>query len=236
MTGAAARGVRDFPSRRSRSAACRPQSRTARPTAITTAPPRWLAPGDLLDQPQATPPTGRNIRCPSLTYHEGVPGHHLQISLAQEAGHADAAQDRLLRPTPKAGRSIPSSSPRRSAAITGIERAGYLQAFLFRVGAAGGRHRPQRQGLEPREGGRLDGAPPASRARASQREIERYSLAGQACSYKVGHLAWLRARDSAKKIPGCQVRHQGFHEVLKDGAMPLTILQRRVEAARPRQA
>ena len=63
-----------------------------------------------------------------------------------------------------------------------------------------------------------------------QREIERYCASiGQACSYKVGHLAWLRARDTAKKILGDKFDIRQFHEVLQDGAMPLTILQRRVE-------
>jgi uncharacterized protein (DUF885 family) len=63
-----------------------------------------------------------------------------------------------------------------------------------------------------------------------QREVERYCCSiGQACSYKVGHLAWLRARDSARKILGDKFDIKDFHEVLKDGAMPLTILQRRIE-------
>jgi uncharacterized protein (DUF885 family) len=63
-----------------------------------------------------------------------------------------------------------------------------------------------------------------------KREVDRYCASiGQACSYKVGHLAWLRARDTAKKILGDKFDIRQFHEVLKDGAMPLTILQRRVE-------
>jgi hypothetical protein len=37
----------------------------------------------------------------------------------------------------------------------------------------------------------------------SQREIERYSVSpGQACSYKIGHAAWLRARENARRIAG----------------------------------
>ena len=63
-----------------------------------------------------------------------------------------------------------------------------------------------------------------------QREVERYCISiGQACSYKVGHLAWLRAREKAKAILGAKFDIKQFHEVLKDGSMPLTILERRVE-------
>jgi uncharacterized protein (DUF885 family) len=64
----------------------------------------------------------------------------------------------------------------------------------------------------------------------SQREVERYcTQAGQACSYKVGHMAWTRARAKAQAILGPRFDVKRFHEVLKDGAMPLTILERRVE-------
>ena len=63
-----------------------------------------------------------------------------------------------------------------------------------------------------------------------QREVERYCISiGQACSYKVGHLAWLRAREKAKAILGAKFDIKQFHEVLKDGSMPLTILERRIE-------
>jgi uncharacterized protein (DUF885 family) len=51
---------------------------------------------------------------------------------------------------------------------------------------------------------------------------------GQACSYKVGHKAWIDARAEAQKTLGPKFDLKRFHEVLKDGAMPLSILQRRI--------
>jgi uncharacterized protein (DUF885 family) len=67
-----------------------------------------------------------------------------------------------------------------------------------------------------------------ARAR-SQREVERYcTQMGQACSYKVGHIAWSRARDDAKKRLGAKFDIKQFHEVLREGAMPLSILERRI--------
>ena len=63
----------------------------------------------------------------------------------------------------------------------------------------------------------------------SQREVERYcTMIGQACSYKVGHMAWTRARAASQKALGARFDLKQFHEVLKDGAMPLTILERRI--------
>jgi uncharacterized protein (DUF885 family) len=70
-----------------------------------------------------------------------------------------------------------------------------------------------------------------------QREVERYCVSiGQACSYKIGHLAWLRAREAAKAQLGARFDLKQFHEVLKDGAMPLTILERRVRERAAAQA
>jgi uncharacterized protein (DUF885 family) len=51
---------------------------------------------------------------------------------------------------------------------------------------------------------------------------------GQACSYKVGHTAWVRAREEAKRTLGPKFDIKRFHEVLREGAMPLSILERRV--------
>ena len=63
----------------------------------------------------------------------------------------------------------------------------------------------------------------------AQREIERYCVSiGQACSYKIGHIAWIRARAKAQATLGDKFDLKQFHEVLKEGAMPLTILERRI--------
>jgi uncharacterized protein (DUF885 family) len=63
----------------------------------------------------------------------------------------------------------------------------------------------------------------------SQREVERYcTMIGQACSYKVGHTAWTHARAEAQKALGPKFDIKQFHEVLREGAMPLSILERRI--------
>jgi uncharacterized protein (DUF885 family) len=65
----------------------------------------------------------------------------------------------------------------------------------------------------------------------TQREVERYcTQAGQACSYKVGHAAWARARAKAQAAMGDAFDLKGFHDILKEGAMPLTLLEQRVDA------
>ncbi len=169
---------------------------------------------------------------PSLTYHEGVPGHHLQLSLV--AG----LDTPLLRKFSFFGAYVEGwalYAEQLADELGGyagpIERAGYLQSFLFRAArlvADTGLH-AKRWTREQATDYFVDTVGFA-RPR-SQREIERYcTMPGQACSYKLGHISWLRARDTAKKILGDRFDVKQFHEVLRDGAVPLTILERLVEA------
>ena len=59
------------------------------------------------------------------------------------------------------------------------------------------------------------------------REVERYCVwPGQACSYKIGHIAWVRTRDKVKAIQGAKFDIRQFHEILLEGGLPLTILER----------
>jgi len=63
-------------------------------------------------------------------------------------------------------------------------------------------------------------------------EVERYIVApGQALAYKVGMLKILELRERAKTALGSRFDIREFHdEVLKNGAMPLSVLERVIEA------
>ena len=61
-------------------------------------------------------------------------------------------------------------------------------------------------------------------------------MPGQACSYKIGHVSWLRARAKAKTILGAKFDVQQFHEILRNGAVPLVILERLAEERARAQA
>jgi len=169
---------------------------------------------------------------PSLTYHEGVPGHHLQISTAQRADTHTLRKISFFGAYLEGWALYAEQLANELGGYAGpIERAGYLQSFLFRAArlvADTGLH-AKRWTREQATDYFVDTVGFA-RPR-SQREIERYcTMPGQACSYKLGHISWLRARDSAKKILGDKFDVKQFHEVLRDGAVPLTILERLVEA------
>jgi uncharacterized protein (DUF885 family) len=176
---------------------------------------------------------------PSLTYHEGVPGHHLQLSLAQKSKDIPMLRKISFYNAYSEGWALYAEQlADEIGGYDGLERAGYLQSFLFRATRL-----VVDTGLNSKGWSRekavdyMLGTTGFPRPRV-QREIERYCCSiGQACSYKIGHLAWLRARETAQKMLGDKFDIRQFHEVLKDGAMPLKVLQRRVETlARARLA
>ena len=166
---------------------------------------------------------------PTLTYHEAVPGHHLQISIQQQADIP------LIRRT--ASFSAYSEGWALYAEQLADEmgmyqgdpfgRAGFLQSFLFRavrLVVDTGMHfkrwsREQAIDYMVANTG-------YARTRAA-REIDRYCIwPGQACSYKVGHTVWTRLRDQARAKLGARFDIKDFHDAALDpGGAPLTVLE-----------
>ena len=167
---------------------------------------------------------------PSLTYHEGVPGHHLQISIAQKSGDLPMIRKTSFYSAYGEGWALYSEQlSDELGGYNGIERAGYLQSFLFRATRL-----VVDTGLNSKRWSHekavdyMIGTTGFARGRV-QREIERYCASiGQACSYKIGHIAWMRARAESQKTLGSKFDIKQFHEVLHEGAMPLSILERRI--------
>lgn len=169
---------------------------------------------------------------PSLTYHEGVPGHHLQISIAQ------GADTHTLRKISFFGAYLEGwalyaeqLSEELGGYADALERAGYLQSFLFRAARLVVDTGIHTKGWSREQATQYFVDNVGFARPRSQREIERYCVSpGQACSYKLGHAAWLRARDNARQILGARFDVKAFHDVLHEGAVPLTLLEQRVEA------
>jgi uncharacterized protein (DUF885 family) len=179
---------------------------------------------DLGDWPKYTLPT--------LSYHEGVPGHHLQISIAQESKDIPTLRKLGFFSAYSEGWALYAEQLADELGAyrdNPLGRAGFLQSFLFRAARL-----VVDTGLHSNRWSReqatdyLVKTTGFARPR-SQREVERYcTQMGQACSYKVGHTAWVRARADAQKRLGAKFDLKQFHEVLREGAMPLSILERRI--------
>ena len=139
------------------------------------------------------------------------------------------ARSAASRPIARAGRSIPSSSPTSSAAIEGLERAGYLQSFLFRAARL-----VVDTGLHAKRWSREQAtdymvATTGFARPRSQREVERYcTQIGPGLQLQGRPYRLARARAEAQTDARRRFDIKQFHEILQDGAMPLSILERRI--------
>ncbi len=167
---------------------------------------------------------------PSLTYHEGIPGHHLQLSYVNKAGQLPLLLRNTFISAYGEGWALYSEQlADELGAYSGIEKAGYLQSFLFRAARLvvdTGIH--FKRWTREQATDYMVATTGFTRPR-SQREVERYcTQAGQACSYKIGHNKWMELRQKAQAALSDKFSLPWFHEVLKDGIMPLSLLEQRV--------
>ena len=168
---------------------------------------------------------------PALTFHEGVPGHHLQGSYSQLSGDLPMLLRNMFLSAYGEGWALYAEQlADELGAYTGIERAGYLQSFLFRAARL-----VIDTGLHAKRWSReqaidyMVATTGFARPRC-QREVERYcTQIGQACSYKIGHTAWVKNRARAQAALGDRFSLPWFHEVLKEGVMPLSMLEARID-------
>ncbi|HEX8900346.1 DUF885 domain-containing protein [Vitreimonas sp.] len=169
---------------------------------------------------------------PTLNYHEGVPGHHWQISIQQESGSIPFIRSAML------GFSAFSEGWGLYAEQLADElgaydadplgRLGYLQSATFRASRL-----VVDTGMHHKRWTREQAIASMVEATGDQEssvttEIERYCVwPGQACSYMVGRQAINRMRDSARAALGARFDLKGFHDtMLANGAVPLSVLER----------
>ncbi|MEY2509174.1 MAG: hypothetical protein QOH01_3503 [Verrucomicrobiota bacterium] len=169
----------------------------------------------------------------TLAYHEGVPGHHWQIATAQE-----------LKGLPQFRKLIPFTAYSEGWALYTewlAKEAGWydgdpfgdlgrLQAELFRAvrlvvdTGIHAKRWPREQAITYMHDKTGMGEKEVTA------EIERYIVnPGQACAYKVGMLKIQELRKRAKTELGTKFDQRQFHDaVLKNGALPLDILEEQV--------
>ena len=177
----------------------------------------------------------------TLTYHEAIPGHHLQRSLQQEADIPMLRRIAGFSPYSE-GWALYSEQLALEMGLyenDPLGELGQIQASLFRAARLvvdTGLHAKRwsrEKAIETMTA--IDGSPTS----AAATEIERYCVwPGQACSYMVGKLTWLRLREKAREALGERYDVRAFHDAtLLYGAMPLTVLEgvvdRYVATARP---
>lgn len=167
---------------------------------------------------------------PTLSFHEALPGHHWQGAMARS--RADMPLLRRLSGRFAAYTEGWGVYAEQLADELGayehdpLGRIGMLQSLLYRavrLVVDTGLHRERWDRERATDYFVSVTALPRGRA---QREIDRYCVwPGQACSYKLGHTEWLRLRSLVEARAGGQFALDKFHDVLRDGPMPLVILE-----------
>ncbi|MBK6704143.1 MAG: DUF885 family protein [Caulobacteraceae bacterium] len=169
---------------------------------------------------------------PTLNYHEGVPGHHWQISIQQESGSIPFIRSAML------GFSAFSEGWGLYAEQLADElgayqnnrlgRLGYLQSATFRASRL-----VCDTGLHAKRWTREQAIQSMMQATGDLEssvttEIERYCVQpGQACAYMIGRQAINRIRQQSTTTLGARFDLKAFHDtMLANGAVPLSVLER----------
>jgi uncharacterized protein (DUF885 family) len=170
----------------------------------------------------------------TLTHHEAVPGHHLQVMLALESPDIPLIRRRGGFSAYSEGWALYTEQLADEMGMfegDPLGQVGYLQSLLFRATRLvvdSGMH--AKRWSREKATDYFIATTGIARGR-SQGEIDRDTVwPGQACSYKIGHTMWVRLRDAAKAKAGANWDPRQFHEVLRKGAMPLDVLERVVKA------
>ncbi len=169
----------------------------------------------------------------TLSYHEAVPGHHMQVMTALESTEIPLIRRRGGFSGYSEGWGLYSEQLADEMGMydgNPLGQVGYLQSLLFRATRLvvdSGMH--AKRWSREKATDYLIATTGIARGR-SQGEIDRYTVwPGQACSYKIGHTKWVELRDAAKAKAGAAWDPKAFHSVLTLGAMPLAVLERVVK-------
>jgi uncharacterized protein (DUF885 family) len=169
----------------------------------------------------------------AIAYHEAIPGHHMQISIAQEKSGLPSFRKFLYYSAFGEGWGMYSEYLPKEAGFyqNPYDDYGRLVMELLRacrlVADTGIHHKrwTREQAIQF-----LQENMPITKERAA-RSVQRYFvLPGQATSYKIGQLKILALRENAKKQLGSTFDIREFHDVvLSNGALSLSILQQVVQ-------
>ena len=166
---------------------------------------------------------------PSLTFHEGIPGHHLQGSISNEAGDLPLIRKTIWFSGYGEGWALYAEQLAVEMGMyenDPLGHIGQLHDSMFRcvrLVVDSGLH-DQRWTREQAVKYYVDTL--GDQEASAITEVERYCVwPGQACSYMVGKLTWLRLRAMAKQAMGPRFDIRKFHDAgLLSGATPLDVL------------
>ena len=164
-----------------------------------------------------------------MAFHEGIPGHHLQIAIASELTSIPEFRKHLHNSAFAEGWGLYSErlSDEMGLYSGPIERLGMLSADSMRAGRLvvdTGLH-ALGWGQEQAVKFMLDNSPLS--AGVVRPEVDRYVVSpGQATSYMIGRLEIQRLRREAEQRQGDRFEVPAFHSAVLDaGSLPLDVLE-----------
>jgi uncharacterized protein (DUF885 family) len=166
----------------------------------------------------------------TLAYHEGIPGHHFQISTAQQMKNLPLIRQVPLYSAYTEGWALYAE---HLASEIGMYKddplgdLGRLEAEMFRAARLVVDTGLHSQGWSRDQAISYMVDTTGMNESEVISEVERYmGQPGQACAYKVGELKILELRERAKAALGPKFNLKDFHAVvLENGAVPLTLLE-----------
>ena len=178
-------------------------------------------------------PTKRSlIDDEAVAYHEGVPGHHLQISIAQTLENLPKFRLHGFYPAYAEGWALYSEELGKEIGFyrDPVSDYGRLNSEMLRAvrlvvdTGIHDKNWSRQQVIDYMHANDVNDA-------LAQTEADRYiAWPGQALAYKMGQLTIHKLREQAKAQLGPKFDIKAFHdEVLNGGSMPLDLLQERVE-------
>ena len=178
-------------------------------------------------------PTDRDLyQVESVAYHEGLPGHHLQISISRELQGVPDFRKFGGYSAFSEGWGLYSEHLGKDVGLYKDPYSDYgrLQADIWRAirlvvdTGVHSKHWTRQQMVDFfHDHSTIDET-------SIQAEVDRYiAWPGQALAYKIGQLEILKLRDQAKKELGDKFDIRAFHDqVIDSGAMPLDVLDERI--------
>ena len=170
---------------------------------------------------------------PALTAHEGVPGHHHQISLGQELKNVSRFRQSLYPNAFGEGWGLYAEKLAGEMGIykTPYEKFGQLTYEMWRACRLVVDTGMHWKGWTREQAEACFFENSALAPHNIKTEVERYiSWPGQALAYKIGELKIIELRERAAKSLGDKFDLRNFHDVvLKDGGMPLDLLEAKID-------
>lgn len=170
----------------------------------------------------------------ALAYHEGIPGHHMQRAIAQELEGIPTFQKFVSFTAYTEGWGLYTEELAKDMGFyqDPYSDFGRLAMELWRacrlVVDTGLHHK----GWSREEAIEYLQTNTPNPDNDSVKAIERYiAMPGQATAYMIGKLKIMELRAHAQQVLGDKFDIRGFHdEILKDGPVPLSILEEKIKA------